>query len=41
MSLQHDLLDTICFVMVFANFMLVSTKKVKQKSYKKNFKAEC
>jgi len=41
MSLQRDLLDTICFVMVFDNFMLVSTKEVKQKISQKNFKAEC
>jgi hypothetical protein len=39
MSLKHDLLDTICFVMVFANFMLVSTKKVKQKILQKKFQS--
>jgi hypothetical protein len=37
MSLQHDLLDTICFVMVFANFMLEQTKKVKQEILQKKF----
>jgi hypothetical protein len=35
----HDLFDTICFVVVFANFTLVSTKKVKQKILQKKFQS--
>jgi len=39
MHLKHDLHDTIHFVMVFPNIMLVSIKKVKQKILQKKFQS--